>query len=80
MIRSVSIPRDLYLFAKNNSISLSAVLISALKNKELEKNGELLENNAVLRQRLETLSSNLQKAMSIIEKKGATNEFLEIEN
>jgi len=80
MIRSVSIPKDLYDFAKNNHISLSAVLISALKNKELEKNGELLENNAVLRQRLETLSSNLQKAMSIIEKKGATNEFLEIEN
>lgn len=76
-IISVSLPVELWEFAKKNYLPLSKMLQGAIKRVELEKNGELLNDNAALRVRVETLSENLQKAMRIIEKKGATDEFLE---
>ena len=76
-IISVSLPIELWDFAIKNHLSCSKLLQGALKRIELEKNGELLNDNAALRVRVETLSENLQKAMRILEKKGATDEFLE---
>lgn len=76
VIKSVCMPLEMAQFAEKQGISLSATLQTALKTMEREKNGELLESNAVLSQRIRNISENLQKAMQFIEKKGATDEFL----
>ena len=76
-IISVSLPIELWEFAKKNNLPCSKLLQGALKRIELEKNGELLNDNAALRLRVETLSENLHKAMKILEKGGLTDEFLE---
>lgn len=76
IIKSVCLPIELAIFAKKHGISLSKTLQSTLIHMEKEKNGELLESNAMLSQRIRNISENLQKAMQFIEKKGATDEFL----
>lgn len=77
VIKSVCMPLELAIFAEKHGISLSKALQGALRNMEREKNGELLESNASLNQRINRISDNLQNAMRFMEQKGVIDEFLE---